>query len=441
MGANAVKLRRESAALFQWRRTSDTDEAAMKTVKEIIDTVKAEGDDALRRWTAKLDYPGAEDVNFRLHVPPAVLETAWNQLDASLQKALSAAADRIRRFHESQLQGAVEISDGDGAVVGMVWRPIARAGVYAPGGRAAYPSTVLMNVIPAQVAGVGEIVLVSPPQRETGLPHPLVMAAAHHLGVHEVYCVGGAQAIAALAYGTQSVPRVDKLAGPGNLYVALAKRAVMGDVGVDSIAGPSEVFIVADETANPAYIAADMLAQAEHDPEAGAVCVTTAPELADAIEAELERQLAELPRKEIAQTALENWGAIVTAGSIGEAIAVVNQSAPEHVELLIHDADQYLDDVQQAGAVFLGAFTPEPVGDYYAGSNHVLPTHGTARFTSGLGVADFQRRMTYVTYQQRTLEAHAAHIMALAAAEGLDAHARSIAVRLTDANTPGKGER
>lgn len=425
-----MKLRRETAALFQWQRTSDTDTAAMDTVREIIQEVRSGGDEAVRRWTAKLDYPAAQEATFHLQVPLAAMESAWGALDRHLQEAMQAAAERIRRFHESQLQGTVEITDGDGAVVGLVWRPIHRVGVYAPGGRAAYPSTVLMNVIPAQVAGVNEIVLISPPQRETGLPHPLVMAAAHLLGVTEVYCIGGAQGIAALAYGTQSVERVDKLAGPGNLYVALAKRAVMGDVGIDSIAGPSEVFIVADETADPNYIAADMLAQAEHDPEAGAVCVTTHPELADAIEAAVDEQLQKLTRREVAETALANWGAIVTATSLGEAFSVVNKCAPEHVELLIRDPEQSLECIHQAGAVFLGAHTPEPVGDYYAGTNHVLPTHGTARFASGLGVLDFMRRMSYVSYNPETLQQHAEHITALAYAEGLDAHAKAIEVRL-----------
>lgn len=425
-----LKLRRETAARFQWQRTSDTDTDAVNTVQEILLDVKSGGDDALRRWTAKFDYPGAQNQSYRIQVLLAELETAWGALDDDLKEALKAAAERIRRFHESQLQGTVQIEDGDGATLGLLWRPIRRVGVYAPGGRAAYPSTVLMNVIPAQVAGVSEIVLISPPQRESGLPHPLVMAAAHLLGVTEVYCVGGAQGIAALAYGTESITKVDKLAGPGNLYVALAKRAVMGDVGVDSIAGPSEVFIVADESANPAYISADMLAQAEHDPEAGAVCVTTAPQLVDAIEQALLQQLEALTRREVAEAALQHWGAIVTANSLTEAISVVNRSAPEHVELLVKDPDECMKHIYQAGAIFCGAYTPEPVGDYYAGTNHVLPTHGTARFASGLGVLDFLRRMSFVSYKPETLQAHAAHITALAYAEGLDAHAKAIEVRL-----------
>lgn len=427
-----MKIQRDTAALFQWQRTSDSNDAAMAAVREILADVKQRGDEAVRRWTANFDYRGATDGSFRFQVSPAAMESAWNGLDSALQDALQAASQRIRRFHESQLHGTVEMSDADGAVLGLVWRPIHRVGVYAPGGRAAYPSTVLMNLIPAQVAGVSEIVLASPPQEGTGLPHPHVMAAAHLLGVTEMYALGGAQAIAALAYGTESIPRVDKLAGPGNLYVALAKRLVMGDVGIDSIAGPSEVFIVADARANPNYIAADMLAQAEHDPEAGAVCVTTAPELADAIEAALTEQLAALPRREVAETALSKWGAIVTAHSLAEALEVVNRSAPEHVELLVEKPEECLDAIYQAGAIFCGPFSPEPVGDYYAGSNHVLPTHGTARFASGLGVADFLRKMSYVSYQPETLRAHANHIMTLAHAEGLDAHARAISIRLDE---------
>ncbi|MCL6516961.1 histidinol dehydrogenase [Alicyclobacillus sp.] len=423
-----MKLARYEAASFDWRRQASANEEVAGRVRAILTEVRREGDAAVRRYTEQFDDPGLTGT-WDLRVHPAELERAWAGLDPALQGALVRAADRIRKFHEHQRPADVTTSGADGERMGMTWRPLRRAGVYAPGGRAAYPSTVLMNVIPAQVAGVDEVVLVSPPQRGTGLPHPLVMAAAHLLGVREVYRMGGAQAIAALAYGTESVARVDKIAGPGNLYVALAKRAVMGDVGIDSVAGPSEVFIVADDSADPRHVAADLLAQAEHDPEAGAVLVTVAPDLVDAVERELERQLADLPRREIARAALGRWGAAVVAGSLEEAVAVVNRSAPEHVELLIREPSHWLRSVRSAGAVFLGAYTPEPVGDYYAGPNHVLPTHGTARFASGLGVLDFMRRMTWVEYTPEALSAHGTDIVALAEAEGLAAHARAVTIR------------
>jgi len=434
-----MEIQRWSASQFSWARTTQVDVEVQSQVLRIVDDIRLRGDEALIDWTAKLDYTQAKLGDWTAEVPEAMLRAAWDSLDASLQTAIQAAAQRIRHFHELQRPADLTLEDADEARLGMTWRAIFRVGVYAPGGRAVYPSTVLMNVIPAQVAGVKEIVLVSPPQAATGWPHPLVLAAAYAVGVTTVIRAGGAQAIAALAYGTQSIRRVDKIAGPGNLYVALAKRAVMGDVGIDSIAGPSEVFIVADATANPAYVAADMLAQAEHDPEAGAVCVLTEPSLVDTVIAELTKQLALLPRREVAERALARWGAIVVAESMTAALDVVNRSAPEHVELLVERPEQWLPRIECAGAVFLGASTPEPVGDYYAGTNHVLPTHGTARFASGLGVLDFLRRMTYVAYTERTLARHASHMMELAEAEGLTGHARAIAVRLANGSNDPAG--
>lgn len=420
------------ATAWSWHRTQGAQDEAWQVVSRVIRDVRTSGDDALRRYTVEFDgCEDAQNVTFTFRVAEKELRQAWEQLPTSLQTALTAAAVRIRHFHELQSHGDIEMIGPDGERLGMTWRPLQRVGIYVPGGRAAYPSTVLMNVIPAQVAGVDEIALVTPPQGATGLPHSLVMAAAHMLGVKEVYRVGGAQAIAALAYGTEEIRCVDKVTGPGNLYVALAKRAVMGDVGIDSIAGPSEVFIVADARANPAYIAADMLAQAEHDPQAGAVCVTTSATLAAAVERELERQLVDLPRYEIARQSLAQWGAIVIADSLDQAIGLVNESAPEHVELMVADAATWMAKIRTAGAVFLGDASPEPVGDYYAGTNHTLPTFGSARFASGLGVDDFLRRMTYVEYTRETLQRHAAHIVQLAEAEGLQAHARAVQIRMT----------
>ncbi|WP_407654109.1 histidinol dehydrogenase [Alicyclobacillus cycloheptanicus] len=429
-------MRTFPAKTFAWSRTSSQDEEAMRTVTGIVSDVHVEGDSAVRRATVEFDgVESAADAEWSLRVDTDTLAQAWASLPADLQGALQRAAERICTFHAAQLPRDIQQTDADGAALGMVWRPLRRVGVYAPGGRAAYPSTVLMNVIPAQVAGVTEIALVSPPSGETGLPHPLVLAAAHLLGVKEVYRVGGAQAIAALAYGTETIARVDKVVGPGNLYVALAKRAVMGDVGIDSIAGPSEVFIVADATANPAYVAADMLAQAEHDPQAGAVLVTLDSALGEAVKAELSRQLAELPRRDVASQALARWGAIVVADNLDEAMQVVNESAPEHVELMLAETETALKSLRAAGAVFIGPYSPEPVGDYYAGPNHVLPTHGSARYASGLGVLDFVRRMTVVSYSAATLEAHAPDIVRLAEAEGLTAHARAVAMRLRGAQS------
>lgn len=425
-----MKLRRETAEAWSWHREQTVDEQAVSTVARIVAQVQTQGDAAVRRCTAEFDgLPAAAGDDWGLRVPAHLLRQAWEALDPALQEAWRAAAARIHEFHARQRPEEIQYEGQDGERLGMVWRPLRRVGVYAPGGRAAYPSTVLMNAIPAKVAGVKEIALVSPPDARTGWPHQQVLAAAWLAGVTEVYRIGGAQAVAALAYGTAQVPRVDKVVGPGNMYVALAKRLVMGDVGIDSIAGPSEVFIVADDTADARYVAADMLAQAEHDPEAGAVCVTTSAVLADAVEAALAVQLAQLERREIAAAALARWGAIVLADDLGQAMDVVNRSAPEHVELHVVNAARWLDEIHSAGAVFLGSHTPEPVGDYYAGPNHVLPTHGSARYASGLGVLDFYRRMTFVEYAPQTLRRHTRHIAALAAAEGLSAHARAVEIR------------
>lgn len=426
-----MRLRRYAAADFDWKRTGRADPAVWERALGIVEHIRQAGDVALREYVAVHD--GCPDAvhpdRFVLRVPPALLEAAWNRQSPALQAALQAAARRIRAFHEQQLPRDIETHGLDGERLGLTWRALRRVGVYAPGGRAAYPSTVLMNIIPAQVAGVSEIALASPPARDTGYPHEAVLAAAYLTGISEVYRMGGAQAIGAFAYGTESIPAVDKVLGPGNAYVALAKRAVMGDVGIDSIAGPSEVFIVADETADVAFIAADMLAQAEHDVEAGAVCVTTSSALADALDAELERQLGQLSTAAVARASLDKWGAIVLAKNLDEALAVVNRSAPEHVELQCADANARLGQVQYAGAAFLGSYTPEPVGDYYAGTNHILPTYGSARFSSGLGVLDFLKRMTYVEYTADTLRAHAEHIECLAHAEGFPAHANSVRIR------------
>lgn len=432
-------IRRLKARDFSWERTNDSTPDTVTSVREIVSAVRRDKDAALKHYTKRYDgFEGANDDTYSLRVPQEAMEVAWQGLNPGLQAALTDAASRIRAYHKLQVPDDLRTTGLLGETLGMVWRSIQRVGVYAPGGRGAYPSTVLMDVIPAQVAGVKEIVLCTPPAGTDGLPHVGVLAACFMLGVTEVYRVGGAQAIAAMAYGTESISRVDKIVGPGNLYVALAKREVMGDVGIDSLAGPSEVFIVADETANPAYVAADMLAQAEHDVEAGAVCVSTSNRLLCQVEEELKQQLASLPREAIAKAALTRWGALVLADSLDEALAVVNASAPEHVEVMVTDAESLLPGIRQAGAVFFGAHTPEAVGDYFAGTNHVLPTHGSARYASGLSVYDFLRRMSYVEYTEAALRAHLLPIQTLAMSESLEGHARSVQIRFQEVHTRGK---
>jgi histidinol dehydrogenase len=414
---------------FAWNRTPTSSPIEASRVREILNDVATSGDLALRRWTAKLDgISQAQEASFSLLVPPEELKGAYDSLSAEMREALQAAATRIRTFHEAQWPEDFTLYGEHGEQLGMVWRSLGRVGVYAPGGRGAYPSTVLMDVIPAQVAGVQSIALASPPG-PGGLPHGDVLAAAYLLGVHEVYRLGGAQAIGAFAYGTESVPKVDKVVGPGNLYVALAKREVMGDVGIDSIAGPSEVFIVADASANPEFVAADMLAQAEHDTEAGVLCASDSLELLQAVAKALKKQLASLPRRDIAKASLTKWGRLVHVQELLDAVALVNELAPEHVEVLTEAPDRYLPSIQRAGAVFLGHYTPEPVGDYYAGTNHVLPTHGSARYASGLGVHDFLRRMSVAAYSREALLSQTSHIATLARAESLEGHARSVEIR------------
>lgn len=427
-----MRLYIQQGEQFQWSRTAGAVPEEERRVLEIIAEVKRSGDDAMRRFTAEFDrVEGLRDAAFPLRVPKEVMAIAYAKLEPDVREALKAAADRIRTFHEAQWPEDFTLYGDDGEQMGMVWRSLSRVGVYAPGGRGAYPSTVLMDVIPAQVAGVKSIALASPAGSD-GWPHQDVLAAAHMLGVDEVYRVGGAQAVAAFAYGTESILKVDKIVGPGNIYVALAKRAVMGDVGIDSVAGPSEVFIVADATAKPKYVAADMLAQAEHDPEAGAVCVSDDEALLEQVAVELEYQLETLPRRDIATAALQRWGALVHVASLDDAMRILNEAAPEHVELLTEDPERFLPSIDCAGAVFLGHYTPEPVGDYYAGTNHVLPTHGSAKYASGLSLYDFLRRISVVAYSQAALSNHAKHIATLARAESLEAHALSVLIRGED---------
>ncbi|MBT2689072.1 histidinol dehydrogenase [Bacillus sp. ISL-47] len=395
-------------------------------VKGIIEAVRQNGDQALKEYTEKFDGISLD----AFAVTQAEMEEAYSQVDEEILEIIKEATDNIKSFHEKQLRPSWMTTEENGTVLGQKITPLDSVGLYVPGGTAAYPSSVLMNVIPAKVAGVKRIVITSPPDKKTGKLPPAVLAAAHIAGAEEIYKVGGAQAIAALAYGTETIASVDKITGPGNIFVALAKREVFGDVDIDMIAGPSEIAILADETAHPDEAAADLLSQAEHDPMASAVLVTPSPALAEAVSAEVERQLAELPRQEIAAQSIGNYSAIYVTESMDEAVETVNSLAPEHLEILTENPMELLGQIRHAGAIFLGRFSPEPVGDYFAGPNHVLPTNGTARFSSPLNVEDFQKKSSILLYSEKALRSNGEKIAAFARLEGLEAHARSIETRL-----------
>jgi histidinol dehydrogenase len=398
-----------------------------RRVEEIVAGVRDKGDAALLEFTERFDRVAL--TSGELAVTAGEMEAAEGAVGAATMRALRYAADRIERFHRESAPRSWRMTDALGSRLGQEVRPLDRVAVYVPGGRAAYPSTVLMTAIPARVAGVKEIVLVSPPSPDKSL-NPTVLAAARVAGVTEAYRIGGAQAVAALAYGTETIRRVDKIVGPGNIYVALAKSRVFGDVGIDMIAGPSEVMVVADASADPGWVAADLLAQAEHDPMARAVLLTPSRALIDAVAAAAERQLAALPRREIAEAALRAHGALVLTRSLEEAVEVANLLAPEHLELQVADPDALLAQVRNAGAVFLGRYTPEVVGDYVAGPNHVLPTGGTARFASALGTEDFVKRLSVIQYAPAGLRDAGPHVAELARVEGLDGHGAAAAIRI-----------
>lgn len=392
------------------------------TVREIIENVKEEGDEALRAYSEKFDHV----VLSELHVSDQVINEAFDKIDKDVLTALENAKANIESYHKQQLEGGFEDQPSQGVLRGQLIRPIERVGVYVPGGTAAYPSSVLMNVIPAKIAGVKEIIMITPPQEHFV---PAILVAAKLAGVDKIYQVGGAQGIAALAYGTQTLPKVDKITGPGNIFVATAKKLVYGVVGIDMIAGPSEIGVIADSTANPVYVAADLLSQAEHDIRARAILVTNSAELADAVELEIEKQLQTLPRQAIARPSIENNGRIIIAQDVESMFELMNLVAPEHLEIAIDKAYDYLERVQNAGSIFLGHYTSEPIGDYYAGANHVLPTTATSRFSSALGVHDFVKRIQYTQYSKAAVNAAEKDITTLAYAEGLQAHARAIEVR------------
>jgi histidinol dehydrogenase len=412
------------------RPPSDIGADVVAAVDAIVAGVRARGDGALLEYTERFDRFRAVSAG-ALALMPAEFEDAERSLEPAVRAALGYAAERIERYHSAAMPKSWRMTDEHGSVLGQDVRPLDRVGIYVPGGRAPYPSTVLMTAVPARVAGVREIVLVTPPGAD-GHVHPVILAAARIAGVTEGYRVGGAQAVAALAYGTATIRRVDKIVGPGNVYVALAKTRVFGEVGIDMMAGPSEVVVIADAGADPDWIAADLLAQAEHDPMARAVLVTAAAALVPAVQAALDRRLATLPRRAIAADALERHGAFIVAGSLDEAVEVSNRLAPEHLELMVAVPAALLSRVRHAGAVFLGAHTPEVVGDYVAGPNHVLPTAGTARFASPLGTEDFVKRSSVIEYSLSGLTAALPHLEALSGIEGLTAHGDAARARVRD---------
>ncbi len=427
--AGGAGFRRRLLAIAERAGTGDGD--IERAVRAIVERVRKEGDRALVAATRRFDRV---DVSGALEVSRAELARAERSIDPASRRALRLAARRIRDFHRHQLQRSWRYRDRTGLVLGQKVEPLERVGVYVPGGRASYPSSVLMNVIPAKVAGVAQVVAVSPPTPMEG-SYQAVLAAASIAGVDRFFRVGGAQAVAGLAYGTQTLPRVDKIVGPGNLYVQTAKRLVFGRVGIDNFAAASEVLVVADRSARAEWVAADLLSQAEHDEHAAAVCVTVSATLAEAVANEVERQLAELPRRETARRSLARFGAIFVVNSLREAIDVANRIAPEHLELCVERPERWLPAVRHAGAVFLGAHVPEALGDYLAGPNHVLPTGATARFSSPLGVYDFVKRTSIVGGTNRALRKLGPTVVRLAELEGLEAHARSVKVRLRPANS------
>ncbi len=407
------------------RGTAETDVSDI--VADIIAEVRQKGDAALLAYAKQFDKADLQ----ALEVSEAEIDAAFQKVEPAFIAVLQQAAENIRAFHRRQVRNSFVIT-GDGIVTGQKITPIAKVGLYVPGGTAAYPSTVLMDAIPAKIAGCKEICITTPALPD-GSINPVILAAAKIAGVDRIFKTGGAQAVAALAYGTQSVPKVDKIVGPGNAFVAEAKRQVFGLVAIDMIAGPSEILVIADGKSNAAYVAADMLSQAEHDKMASAVLVTDSMALAEAVSAELERQLALLPREEIARTSIEQNGKIIVADRLDDVIAVANEIAPEHLELCVDNPFDYLDKIENAGSIFLGRYCPEALGDYFAGPNHTLPTSGTARFSSPLSVDDFVKKSQYTYYTKDALGAVADQIALFAQKEGLEAHAKSVTIRMDKA--------
>ena len=401
------------------------------SVQEIIETVRANRDAALFDYTARFD--GATINKDNILVTEEEIKVAYDAVDPKLLEVIRKSLVNIRSYHEKQRQNSWFDSQDKGIILGQKVTALARVGVYVPGGKAVYPSSVLMNIVPAKVAGVDEIIMTTPPGKD-GKVNPSTLVAAREAGADRIYKVGGAQAIAALAFGTESIPKVDKIVGPGNIYVALAKKAVFGYVSIDSIAGPSEILVLADETANPRYVAADLLSQAEHDEMASAILITTSRELAERVSEEAAKFTAQLSRKEIIQKSLDNYGYILIADNMEEAIAAVNEIASEHMEIVTKNPFEVMTKVRNAGAIFIGEYSSEPLGDYFAGPNHVLPTNGTAKFFSALSVDDFIKKSSIISYSREALEEVYKDIAQFAECEQLTAHANSVKVRFEDEN-------
>jgi len=405
------------------KRNVETDKKVSESVSAIIDAVKEKGDDAVKEYTLKFDGKLPE----YYEVPREVIEDALTEADEDFVNALLDAMENIADFHHRQKEQGFINPKANGVILGQV-RGLEKVGLYVPGGTAAYPSSVLMNAIPAKIAGVKEIIMVTPPQKD-GTPNKDILVAASICGVDRVFLAGGAQAIAALAFGTQAIPKVDKIVGPGNIYVATAKKLLFGVVDIDMIAGPSEILVLADETANPKFVAADLMSQAEHDVLASSILITTSEKLANETETELQKQLKNLSRKDIIEKSLKDYGAIIVCDCIDCAVELANKIAPEHLEVLVQNPMEYLGRLDNAGSIFLGSYSPEPLGDYFAGPNHVLPTSGTARFFSPLSVNSFTKRSSFIYYTQEALCEAKDDIIAIAEKEGLSAHANAVKVR------------
>lgn len=422
-----MKIYKESLAamlsIVRQYTQQTTDMEIERRVYDIIENVRANGDAALREYSEKFDGVKLDDFK----VDQSIIDAAWDNLPEDLKHALLVAKKNITEFHSREIEQGFVDMDTPGITRGQKVTPLARVGLYVPGGTAAYPSTIMMTALPAKIAGVKEIIMVTPPQKD-GI-NPAVLGAAKLAGVDAVYQVGGAQGVAALAYGTEQIPKVDKIVGPGNIYVATAKRQVFGQVDIDMIAGPSEIGIIADDSANPVHLAADLLSQAEHDPRARAIMVTNSEKLAQLVSDEVERQLSQLPRESIARPAIENNSYIAVMDSVEDMFTVMNEVAPEHLEIQLPDPMEYMSMVENAGSVFLGRYASEPLGDYVGGTNHVLPTSGTAKFSSPLGVYDFVKRISFTQFSRERLQEVAKDITTLARTEGLEAHARAIEVR------------
>lgn len=398
-------------------------------VEEIVANVRRNGDKAVLEYTAMFDK--VQLTLGKLRVTEKEIKEAYTKVDPKLVEVIKRSRDNIWNFHEKQKEKSWFSTEKEGVIVGQLYRPLEVVGVYVPGGTAAYPSSVLMCAVPAKVAGVSKIVMTTPPGKDEKI-NPAILVAANEAGVDEIYKVGGAQAVAALAFGTETIPKVDKIVGPGNIYVAMAKRTVYGYCDIDMIAGPSEIMVVADETANPVFVAADLLSQAEHDILASSILVTTSEDIAKEVQRELEAQLAVLERKEIAGKSIADYGAIIIVESLKDAATVVNRIAPEHLELCVKDPFAALGDIKNAGAIFLGNYSTEPFGDYFAGPNHVLPTSGTARFFSPLNLSDFMKKSSIISYTRDALQKVKDDVILFAESEGLGAHANAIRVRFQD---------